>query len=97
MEERSGKPDPRLDGDSSGEANETQESIGLVPPSGWHRVRIPAGSKTLKPRVIVTSWSSEQQDAMFRNGKKAVGVERRTALWGGKALKGEPQERYRSS
>jgi len=92
-----GKPDLRLAGEGSGEATETQESIGPVPPSGRLGVRIPAGSKTLKPRVIVTSWSSEQQDTMFRNGKKGVGVERRTALRGGKALKGEPQERYRPS
>jgi len=68
-----------------------------VPPSGACWVRIPAGSKTLKPRVIVTSWSSEQQDTMFRNGKKGAGVERRTALRGGKALEGEPQERHRPS
>jgi hypothetical protein len=95
--ERSGKPDLRLVGSGSGEAIETQESIGPAPPSGWLGVRIPTGSNTLKPRVIVTSWSSEQQDTMFRNGRKGLGAERRTALWGGKALKGEPQERYRPS
>jgi hypothetical protein len=88
---------PTVDGNSSGEAKETQESIGLMRPSGRLEVRIPAGSNTLKPRVIVTSWSSEQQDAMFRNGTKGAGAERRTALWGGKALKGEPHERHRPS
>ena len=31
---------------------------------GRRRVRIRFGSKTLKPRDIVTFWSSEQQDAM---------------------------------
>jgi hypothetical protein len=50
-------------GEKLREGNEAQESIdpsGLR--SGW--VRIFAGSKALELRGIVTSWSSEQDDAM---------------------------------
>ena len=48
----------------SGEDQKAQESNGPGSPSGGRGVRILAGSKTLKLRGIVTSWSSEQQDAM---------------------------------
>jgi len=53
------------DVERSGEATESHESIGSGLP--WRSgKRIPAGRKTLKPRGIVTSWSSELEDAMSR-------------------------------
>jgi len=59
-----GKPVSGRRDDDSGEDQKAQESNGPGSPSGDRGVRILAGSKTLKLRGIVTSWSSEQQDAM---------------------------------
>jgi hypothetical protein len=59
----------RLD-ENSGEDQKAQESSGPEPPSGVFGVRILAGSKTLKLRGIVTSWSSEQQDAMSKTARR---------------------------
>jgi hypothetical protein len=55
----------------SGEAEETHESIGLIP-LRRERVRILAGSKPLEPRGIVTFWSSEQQDAMSETARREL-------------------------
>jgi hypothetical protein len=61
--EEGGRPSSRRAGKRSGEARKTHESIGpRLLRLAW--VRISAGSKALELRGIVTSWSSEQDDAM---------------------------------
>jgi hypothetical protein len=62
MREGGGKPFPRPSRNAL-ERQEAQESIGSSRfRPGWVRIR--AGSKALELRGNVTSWSSEQEDAL---------------------------------
>jgi hypothetical protein len=74
-----------------------QESIGSSTSSGTSEGTDPRREQDLEaaghPDLLVLR--AGERDV--RNGRKGTGAERRTALRGGKALKGEPHEWYRSS
>jgi hypothetical protein len=92
--EGAGKPVPRCAGNSSGEASNAQESIGLLHFGGDGY----GSSRGAKPWSCGASWPSGPQSRSTRCQKRQEGngAERRAALRRGKALQGEPHEWHRS-
>jgi hypothetical protein len=64
QEGRAREAGSRTEGDVLWRGTKSPGEYRPAPAPAGGRVRILAGSKTLKPRGIVTFWSSEQQDAM---------------------------------
>jgi len=75
----------------------TQESSGPRTTSGSGRGTDPRREQNLEAAGYRDLLVLRARERDIRNGRKGTGAERRTALRGGKALKGEPHEWYRSS
>jgi len=93
----SGKPGPGREGKCSGEAKKSPREYRLAFDSGRATGTDPRREENLEAaghRDLLVLRAAER-DVM--NGKKGAGAERRTALRGGKALKGEPHEWHRPS
>jgi hypothetical protein len=73
------------EGDKLWRGEEKPKRVSAQSGFGRRRVRISAGSKTLKLRGIVIFWSSEQQNAMSRTARRELAL-RGVRLRGGERL-----------
>jgi len=87
--EGSGQPGPRWTENTRSERTKAQESIGPETTSGSGRGTDPRREQNLEAAGHRDLLVLRARERDVRNGRKGSGAERRTALRGGKALKGE--------